>query len=361
MSRVRWILVACLVCAASMRPTFGQEPNADDRRARLEAMSEAERAKFLQFVERMKALPEAERSALRRRAKHLDSMRRRVYADLDPKTRARIDSLSPERRRAILKDMVREEADESGQRLLKSLPEPMRKRLEEATPADRERYLKDFRRRGMDRGIAKIGLEMGVAQAELEVWKSQPEDARRARFLDLMQSRILSAAKVEDLPKGIDENLWKRIAGMSAPDFMHTFRRLVRSHPELEAWAGRGSLRAPEERGRGRHSSQRGKLNGGAVRLTRALRVSAEERLKLAELPEAQRIAKQDLMRREAATRVIREERMLAADEVAKMESLSDKAFFDLVRAKLLGWRKNSGRRREFRRHPKRWPAREGR
>ena len=299
--------------------SLAQAQDAGDRasaRSRWESLSKAEQAELRSRYERLKKMPQAEREALTRRAQRLGEMARRLHRGLDKLTRKRLDGLEPTQRRTLLHEMVAEEAREASQRVLSSLPEELRKRVQAATPEDRGKFLRDFRRSTssrLARGLERLGPEFGISESKVQAWVKLPEDQRRAKFMELLKRKVVSAIKRDGLPEGFDKAGWKRLTALPPADFLVAFRRLRESHPELSKILG-------------------GRPGGSPHHLFRAMRPSPEERLELSALPQEERAKRLGTKRRAAVMAVIRKEKHVQGEALKELESLDDKHFFQRVR-----------------------------
>lgn len=327
----RFAVLICMLLALGSNLSMANAQDKSDRdsaRSRWESLSKAEQAEMRSRYERLKSLPADERKVLQRRASRLGEMAKRLYRGLDEVTRKRLDSLDSDQRRTLLNEMVAEEAREASQRVLSSLPEELRKRVESANPTDREKFLRDYRRSTSSRlshGMQKLGLELGISKKKMQSWGDLPEDQRRAKFMELLKRKVVSAVNRDGLPKDLDGATWESLAVLPPDDFLLAFRRLRESYPELCEILGQ-------------HSGSK------SHHLFRAMRPSPEGRLELSGLPKEEREKQLSAKRRTSVMAVIREEKHLEGEALKELEGLDDEQFFQRVR-KLL-FKHGMGRRR---------------
>lgn len=301
-------------------PTVAPEVDRAVAEVRWRSMTPAERAEMERRYARFATMNSAERANLRRRAERLDTLTTRLYRSLEPDVRRRVDRLAPEQRRTVLREMVAQEAHETSQRILRKLPVEVRARVENATPEDRARYLRDYKRKALrvDRGLERLGPDIGMTEVDIERLKAMPEPVRRGKFLELVQRRFDKWVERHDLPEGLTEEGWQHVRAMPPPEFLSAVMRLRELHPEFGNFPVRGTG-----------------SRAGLRRLLSVLRLPPQAYLDSAELPAEERRARREHMKRELAMQVIREEQLVDEESLAGLETATNLRFFVEVRTLL--------------------------
>jgi hypothetical protein len=336
---VTCLLLAAFVVAAGLgaapaTPVTSIAPELDRAVAvsRWRSLTPGEQALMRERYERFTLMNAAERERLCSRAERLDQLTRRIYTALEPDVRRRVDSLAPERRRALLREMAAQEAHETSLRILRKLPADVRRRVENATPEDRARYLRDFKRQVLrvDRGLERLGPDIGLTAADIERLKEKPEALRREKFLELVQRRFDRWVERHELPEGLTPEAWRNVRAMAPADFLSAVMRVRESHPEFGSFPVRG-----------------GGTRAGLRRLQGAMRLPAPTWLELEILPASERRRERDRLLRERAMQVIREEALVGPSALRELAAAPDARFFVEVRSLLSGRQSDAPREHE--------------
>ncbi len=302
-------------------------------RARWRSFSEEERQTLRRRFVELEKLPVAEREELRQRARRLDEIGRTLYRSLDEEARSQLDSLHPPKRREIVRGMATAKAKDLGRRVLAQLSSEERERFETATPEERGRLAREFRQRTggqIDHVITELGPEF-LAPAELERLGQLDDHQRRRTFLEIVKRRVVRRVDQRGLPPGFSPRHWGRMRDLSPPEFWLALERARRKHPDFD-W--RGEL---------------GRSKTGSDHLLQALRLDLDpmEHLALSHLPRAERGARMLQRKRAKALEVIRREGLVSDEELRRLETCPEPAFFLAVR-RMLGadWRFDPPRHR---------------
>jgi len=298
--------------------------------ARWRALSPEARAELERRFDELRALPPAEREALVRRARELERLERDVLVELSGSQQERLDALTVEARRRVLRDLALDRARERAEHLRAVVPAEHLAALERGDHAQRERARGALRRQHeqeLPQRVRRVAEELALPPHEVERLVGQPPELQRVALYELTRQRMARWIERNGLPAGIDTETWQRLRQAPPEVFARHYARLRERFEGLahspgaggdgerrsgggSPWArgGRPSSGAADERTRveGRSPERRGSVGAPTgpdrapagvdpdvrvwlMRLRAAGHPTTEERLELAELPPQQR------------------------------------------------------------------------
>jgi hypothetical protein len=302
-------------------PPTTSESALESAKARWERFTPEQKARAKERYERFLALSAGEREQLLESARRLHERTEAVQKELEDRGGERFKDLDPEKRRALVREMVAEESRTVGARIRGRLPDGVVARLEKARPEDRARYFRNFRIQQRDRvaryAIGSLGKELGLERAEIDRMQALPGPERCAAVLDLRKRLSEKDVRVSGLPPGLTQEEWDRWLELPPEDFFEAIQKY--REDRIGDRARRDALRS----------------------LAEALRPRPEELLAMADLAPAERNAKLEAERRARCTQALREGTLLSREEFEALERTSDAEFFRGVRR--LFWRTSRG------------------
>ena len=321
---MRTILLALLATLTfssrtSVPPSSGQSaaptadsPTLNSARARWERFTPEQKERARARYERFLAMSEEEREQLVESARRLREREDRVLRELEEKNDPRLSSLDVEKRRALVREIVADEARAAGARIRGELPENLLRRLESAKPEDRARFFREFRVQQRDRvaryAIGILGKELALEEGEIHRLQALPGDERCAAVLDLRKRLSEKDVRISGLPPGISQEQWDAWLELPPEEFFGVLQRYrdsrIAEHDRLE----------------------------GLAALAEAVRPRAEDVLALAELPPAERFARIQAQRRERCANVLQSGKLVSPEELAALGRMPDAEFFRAVR-----------------------------
>jgi hypothetical protein len=282
------------------------------------------RARF----DRYQALSDEDQQALAARTRRIQARAELYYTLFSPEERARLDRLTPEKKREILIALATEEEEEQAVRLRGSLPPELAVTVGEARPEHRRAILDELKRRQEEQlgpAIERFGLELGMDAKVVDRLKRLPIDQRKRKFLELAKTLSTEHITERELPPGLTASRWEIMRELEPEEFFAALMRLRAVHPEV-AWLPGDERAAPREHG------PYEELRQTMARIRAAGRLSEEDLLGLTSLPPDERRAEQTRMRRERGTALLRAEDLLSSARLDELEAMSDEAYFDFVR-----------------------------
>jgi hypothetical protein len=299
-------------------------PALESARRRWERFSPEEKERAKERYERFLAMSEEEREQLIESARRLRERTERVQGELAGKDAQRLSTLEPEKRRALVREIVADESRAVGARLRGQFPEDVLARLEKARPEDRARYFRRFRIQQRDRvaryAIGELGKRLALPADEIRRMQELPGDARCEAVLDLRKRLSALDVEVSGLPPGITREKWDAWLALPPEEFFEVFQRYHESRVFAQS---KSAPPSPE-----------------ALRaLFEASRPRPGEVVALADLPAEERRARIEADRRERCTKALREGNLLPPAELEALDRKTHAEFFDTVRRVL--W--NSG------------------
>jgi hypothetical protein len=331
---MRAFLLALLATLSFSAPTAVQTPAAStaasapapdsptlaSARARWERFTPEQKERARARYERFLAMSEEEREQLVESARRLREREDRLLTELEAKNDPRLASLDVEKRRALVREIVADESRAVGARIRGELPENLLQRLDTAEPEERARFFREFRIQQRDRvaryAIGVLGKELALEESEIHRLQALPGPERCAAVLDLRKRLSEKDVRISGLPPGITQEQWDAWLELPPEEFFGVLQRY------------RESRIAEHDRIEGRIEGRR----EGLAALAEAARPRADDVLALADLAPAERFARIQAQRRERCTSVLEGGKLVAADELAALEKLSDADFFRSVR-----------------------------
>ena len=296
----------------SPTPVAQESPTLASARARWERFTPEQKERARERYERFLAMSEEERQQLAESARRLREREDRVQRELEEKGDPRLASLEPEKRRALVREIVEEESRAQGARIRGELPEPLLQRLESAKPEDRARFFLEFRIQQRDRvaryAIGILGKELSLPEDEVRRLQSLPGDERGAAVLDLRKRLSEKDVRISGLPPGITQEQWDTWLELPPEEFFVVLQRYRES-------------RVAE------HGRQK-----DLQALAEAVRPRAEDVIALADLAPDVRSVRIQTQRRERCERALREGSLLSAAELAELDRKGNAEFFRTVR-----------------------------
>ena len=356
---IRWILlvVALMPLASSQEPAGGIE----QARARWEHMSPAERARIAQHFDEFRGLPEAEREKLKSHLNRVAEARRDIEARIPEELRAKLAQLQPAERHQVLREYVESTMGERAERLREKMSPELLAKLETATPAEREELLRarqeELRKRA-PRVIAYLGRQLALPPEEIERLKALPPQEMFDAIGDLGRREMQRRGP----PPGVDAPEFKRWLELPPPEFMERmhchgmrgFRAEGEHEGPLEGRPPFGEFGPPQGRHEGRPGGRGGDLSahqGGGPpedvrgprresRLssegqTQILRVLRPDSTWIVELAGQSREDRREEIEKRIHARVIdnlRTQPVVTAEELARLDSLGGREFFEALR-----------------------------
>jgi hypothetical protein len=364
-------------------PERGREPSAEARR-RWQELDPAERERLRQRYEEFQKLAPDRRAEIEERLGRLQRLRQEAEERVPPELKAKLEKLSPEERREVLRDYFLTEFQNRGERIREKLPEEWRQRLENAGPEEREELLhqlREQRRQSEAPGaIEHLGRSLQLPREEVERLKGLPPEEQIRAIEDLRRSELQRGGP----PPGLSPEEWQRWRELPAPDLMERWHRhdSWRGHggPARGQWPGRdrsapdgprpdregrpewgpkpdrpdssgrpggpgGELPPPPE-GMDRPGGVRapGQLSPSAAReLHRALRPDSQWVIEFAELPSEERRARISERCRERALTALENLPEVDPSTLERLRALQGREFFEALRPLVGGFSPRRG------------------
>lgn len=323
---VRLLLPLCLVAVAFARQA--ESPTLERARQRWERLSPDDQARYRDRYERYQALGEDERRGLAERARRVHEAKERLRATLSEEMRAKLDGLEPRQRETVINELVQNELRARGARIREKLPADVVERLERARPEERGRILfacqKETREKFAGEAIGRLGRKLGLPEAEIERLKSLPGPERVAAALELGKQSSMREVNESGLPPGVSAAQWNELSALPPNEF---FER-VRHHHHEHDWRG-GGLDHRDKDGR---EFRRGGPPSLPRELMEALRPSAEDVLRYADLPADERRARIFELRRGRVIAMLAERKMCDEQRLAELGTLDEGALYRRLR-----------------------------
>ncbi len=345
MIRVRTLLAALVVMTALIGPVESRtqgatkepsksSPTLDSARARWERFTPAEKERARARYEHFLAMTEEEREQLVESARRLRERSDRVSSQLaapGSKAGEKLATLDPEKRRAIVHEIVTDESRAVGARIRNQFPEDWLKRLENANPQERARCFREFRIQQRNRvaryAIGELGKRLGLAKAEILRLQELPGEERCAVVLDLRKKLSTQEVDESGLPPGITREQWDAWLALPPEEFFDVFQRYRESRIYAQQ-KREASSTAPPVSGKAAHRETAEALRN----LSEAVRTHPDEVLALSDLSPADRRAKINADRRQRCLRALRDGHLLSEPEIEALEKRPDAEFFAEVR-----------------------------
>jgi hypothetical protein len=229
------------------------------------------RARF----DRYQALPDEEQRALAARTRRIQARAELFYTLFSTEERARLDRLTPEKKREILIALATEEEEDQAVRLRDTLPPELAATVGEARPEHRRAILDELNRRQEEQlgpAIERFGLVLGMDPKIVDRLKRLPIDQRKRKFLELAKTLSTEHIAERELPPGLTASRWDRMKELEPEGFFLEMMRLRAVHPEV-LWLPADLQAAPRERGA--HEELRQTM----ARIRAAARLSEEDLL----------------------------------------------------------------------------------
>lgn len=297
------LLVGIMGALAAQEPT----PSAAER---WRALSPERRAQLEARFDALKRLDPEERQGLRRLAARIGQFEDDAEQDLSPELRARFLALEPTKRAELVRTLALAEAASTAQTVLRSLPDEVRDGLEEQAAPERQAALRKTRDGRQQRLLSAVRSQpgrFGLTLEDLLRIEGLPQGEQKQALLMRLQGRAVEALRRRSSsdPR-LDPDRLERLT----PDrFARAFLHLGESDPELAAQLVPG-LRP-----------MRGHMRG-LEKLQVALRPSAEELLRLQELPARERRGQLAGWQRERILSVLEAESLVEPAELKRLRGL---------------------------------------
>ena len=345
--------LAVLLCMAPLALAQKGTHGLEQARERWERMTPAERERIQQRFEQFRELPQPERERVEAHLKRIEQARREIEARIPDELRAKLDTLEPEARRQVLREYVEAAMGERAERLRGKMSPQLLSQLESATPAEREKLLcarRDQLRGHAPQALNYLAKKQGLPPEEVERLKALPPDEQLAAVEQLGRREIERRGP----PPGVSPEEFKRWLALPPHELMERMQRNGgcgfrgrgdhagtpdgRKGPPGEPGAREGG-RGPRREGDGRPDGSRGPRRESRLtpevqsQVYSALRPESQWFLELADqAPEARR---EEIGRRVRAKVVdlLRTQPQLSVEELARLENLSGKDFFEAFRA----------------------------
>jgi hypothetical protein len=326
---VRTLLVLLLALSTLLGPAApraqetGKEPaktspTLESARARWERFTPAEKERARARYERFLAMSEEEREQLVESARRLRERADRVSSQLAEKEGDKLAKMDPEKRHALVRELVADESRAVGARIRGQFPEDWLKRLENAKPQDRARFFRQFRIKQRDRvaryAIGELGKRLELAPEEIARMQELPGEDRCEAALDLRKRLEAQEVHASGLPPGITQTQWDAWLALPPEEFFEVFQRYRESR-----------IFARAKQGPARESTQ------ALHALYEASRPHPEQVLALSDLPPAERHAKVVAERRRRCIQALRDGRLLPQAELDALDGKSDAEVFGTV------------------------------
>jgi len=316
--------------AQDLDPAVGSQVDAGERAALLERwnrltpeVQERMRARF----DRYKALPDEERQALATRTRRIQARAQLFYELFSTEERARLDRLTPEKKREILIALATEEEEEQAVRLRDTLPPELAEKVSEPRPEHRRAILDELRRRQEEQlgpAIERFGLELGMPPEDIAALTTLPLEERKQKFLELAKALSTEQIAGRELPPGLSAFRWERMKTFEPEEFFAVIMRLRAVHPEV------GLL--PREQGAApRERVAHEELRQTMARIRAAGRLTEEDLLDLAPLSPEDRHAEQARLQRARISSLLRKEELLSTERLDELDAMNDELFFAFV------------------------------
>lgn len=319
MSFLRTIATLLLAAMAGLGSRGGDDrpaPTLESLRARWERFSPEQKERARARYEKYLAMSEEERAQLAQSARALRERVERVQGELEAKAPGRVADLDPEKRRAIVREIVAEESRELGASIRARVPAPWIEQIRNAPPEARARLMRQFQKQQRARvaryAIGELGRRLELPAEEIARMQSLPADERGPVVLELRQRLSARDANEHGLPPGITPAEWDTWLALSPEEFFEVFQRYWLTRVE-SVDASKDRLQSARE-------------------LLEAARPRVEEALALADLTPAERGARLARSKRERCMRVLRARELLTTSELQALEGKSHDEFFERVR-----------------------------
>ena len=238
----RALALGLLLCCAGVAPGQGSpgQDSIDQARARWESMDPQQRAELKRRFEQLRALDSDGRRDLERRHRELREREAEAVDELPQPVRERLETLPPDQRRTMVRELTREALERRGRSIREELPEPLRERLERADPRERRALLAELKGarkdERMQRALGKLERDLELPEGERRGPDQLRPEEREARLFELHRRRVERRVEGEGLPEWIGPDEWKRWGELPPREF---HERMDRSRRER----GGGSFR----------------------------------------------------------------------------------------------------------------------
>ncbi len=211
---------------------------AQDAVERWRKLPPEQQQELVRRFEALQALAPEEREAFVRRGRELVRVEQDVLDELSREQRQRLERLSPDARRRVLRDLVADRLRDRAERLRELLPEERLEALRQGDPRRRERLMDELRReheRALPQRLEHVARDLGLQQGELErLGALAPEEQRRS-LAELVRRRAERQVAEHGLPPGIDAEEWERALAAPPEAFARRYgrwsERLGLGHP----------------------------------------------------------------------------------------------------------------------------------
>jgi hypothetical protein len=231
----------------------------EGRRAELlerwRSMDDATRARMKARFDQLQSLPQEERQRALERGRRLIEELEATEEALDPEQRAVLDRLPARERRRVVRGLFGDEARGTAALLRRMLTEEERARLESLGPDERDAVVARLKRRAMDQAfkdISRIGRDLGLSTERLRSLRELPLEERRVALVAELRIRCREYVDEQGLPPGLTEDGWAHMESRSDEQFVRGLARTLRRDPSFgippERWEKLQRKRAGQAR-----------------------------------------------------------------------------------------------------------------
>ena len=190
---------------------------------RWERLDPEEQERMRSRFERWTKLSKEEQRDYRRRAEERKRASKEALRFLRPEDRASFKLLDKETQEGVMRELTHMKLLERGHRLRGMFPRESRERLESATPEERKAILDEFRKKELkragERALKDLSRDLELDEAEVEGIRNMKRERRHEELLRLKRRAIELGQEEEGDLAALGESEWERMKRLAPRDF----------------------------------------------------------------------------------------------------------------------------------------------
>ena len=199
-------------------------------------MDDATRTRMKARFEQLESLPKEERQRTLQRGRRLIQELEATEEGLDPEQRAVLDRLPDRERRRVVRGLFGDEARGTAALLRRMLTEEERARLQSLGPDERDAVVARLKRRAMDQAFKDLSptrRDFGLRTERLRSLRELPQEERRVALVTELRVRCREYVAKQGLPPGLTEKAWAHMESGSDERFVRGLAKMLRRDPSF--------------------------------------------------------------------------------------------------------------------------------
>ena len=190
---------------------------------RWERLDPEEQERMRSRFERWTKLSKEEQRDYLRRSEERKRASKEALRFLRPEDRASFKLLDKETQEGVMRELTHMKLLERGHRLRGMFPRESRERLESATPEERKAILDEFRKKELkragERALKDLSRDLELDEAEVEGIRNMKRERRHEELLRLKRRAIELGQEEEGDLAALGESEWERMKRLAPRDF----------------------------------------------------------------------------------------------------------------------------------------------